>query len=310
MIQKWVDIEEKNIAIDENEKIHARQLDYLSNAKKIKTWANSAKTYWRGKTLNKFELFSGKEIEGTVVEVGAGTGFCSALISKRKNVKKIYALDFEMFSLEKLMPNVFEALGAKEDKIERVLGSYDDMKLEDNSIDLIVGMGALHHSQDLKTSFNEFYRVLKPGGYVLISDPAYSNGMSLKEELNWRESIKKDGSKAKDNGDQKFRLCQWESNALESGFEIYPFVFSKKGVFNRIYSHLFGNNQIRKGKTYSNLKPKVLYPFFGKHHELVKIRGILEFFWCPPHDVLMMFMQKPNDHTYKAMSENVYLNNS
>ena len=298
---KWINIDSINIAI------HKQQLNNLSNNKKIIKWFNNDKTYWRKTTIEKFELFLGNEVSGDVMEIGAGTAWCSALLSKKKNINKVYTVEFDLFSIEQLMPNVFNALDANIDKIQPVLGSFDDIKLEDNSLDFIFGMGAMHHSQNLSTTYKELFRVLKPGGMILISDPAYSNNLSLNDEYEWREKTKSDGSKNKDNGDQKFRLCQWEAHALESGFETYSYVFDGTSFLNQIYSYLMGNKIIKNRKTYEKFDKIILYPYFGKFNWKRILKNIVFFKrTIPEHDKVMLILEKPKGHNYKAMSENVY----
>jgi len=305
----WIPKSEENIAIVENEKIHKKQLEQLSSPAKILNWLNTAKTYWRKTTIKKLELFIGNEIYGDVMEIGAGTAWCSALLSKKKKVEKVYTLEFDLFSIEHVMPKVFDALEADTSKIQRVLGSYDDIKLEDNSLDFIVGMGAMHHSQKLIKTYSELFRVLKPGGKILISDPAYTNALTLKDEYFWRESKKQDGSKNKDNGDQKFRLCQWEAHALEVGFEVYPFVFDKTNRLNQLYSYVYGDKIIKKKKTYNGFSKIILYPYFGKLNWKLLIKNTLYLKRSvPDHDKLMLILEKPIGCDYKVMSENVYEN--
>lgn len=306
-IKYWMKNDEKNIAIVQNEKIHEKQFKDLSSDTKILNWLNTEKTYWRSKTLDKLELFLGKEIQGDVIEIGAGTAWCSSLLSKKKGVQKVLAIEFDIFSIEHIMPKVFKALDADENKIQRVLGFYDDIKLEDNSIDYIFSMGALHHSQNLLLTYKELWRVLKPEGKVLISEPTYNNDLTLEDEFTWRETLKADGSKNKDNGDQKFRICQWEAYALEAGFEVYPFIFDNMGLHGKIKSFLIGNKIIKNKKCYDGFNKTVLYPFCSKKSWKETVKRMITFNpHVPDHDKLLLILEKPLKHNYKAISENVY----
>jgi len=85
-------------------------------------------------------------------------------------------------SVDELMPTFFSKYGADEKKITRVIGSYNAMKLKDSSIDCIVSIGALHYSENLESTFAESYRVLKPGGVLIASEPCYVNSMSVTEQ--------------------------------------------------------------------------------------------------------------------------------
>jgi SAM-dependent methyltransferase len=231
------------------------------------------------------------------------------LLSKKGKVNNVYALEFDLFSIQDLMPKVFSALDADTTKIQPTLGSYDDIKLQDNSLDFIFGMGAMHHSQNLFKTYKELYRVLKPGGRILLSDPGYSNALSLKDEFYWRESLKVDRAKNKDNGDQKFRVCQWEAYALEAGLEVSTYVFDETSLWTQMVSHVMGDKYIKQRKTHKGFKQIVLYPYFGKTGWKRIIKSLLTFNRViPDHDKIMLILEKPVDCKYKAMSENIYEN--
>lgn len=51
-----------------------------------------------------------------------------------------------------------------------------DMPFDSNSFDLITCFGVLHHIPNVSKIVNEFYRVLKPGGYALVREPVVSMG--------------------------------------------------------------------------------------------------------------------------------------
>ncbi|MCB1530112.1 MAG: class I SAM-dependent methyltransferase [Rhodospirillales bacterium] len=52
-------------------------------------------------------------------------------------------------------------------------GFFENIPLDDNSVDVATARFSLHYCDDLKRAFNEVARVLKPGGkfYAVISDP-------------------------------------------------------------------------------------------------------------------------------------------
>ena len=51
-----------------------------------------------------------------------------------------------------------------------------DIPFETDSLDLITCFGVLHHIPNVSKLVNEFHRVLKPGGYVLVREPIISMG--------------------------------------------------------------------------------------------------------------------------------------
>ncbi len=51
-----------------------------------------------------------------------------------------------------------------------------DMPFDSDSLDLITCFGVLHHIPNVSKIVDEFYRVLKPGGYALVREPIISMG--------------------------------------------------------------------------------------------------------------------------------------
>lgn len=54
--------------------------------------------------------------------------------------------------------------------------SSGDMPFDSDSLDLITCFGVLHHIPNVNKTVEEFYRVLKPGGYALVREPIISMG--------------------------------------------------------------------------------------------------------------------------------------
>eukprot|EP01022_Parablepharisma_sp_SALTPOND_P017621 TRINITY_DN28499_c0_g1_i1.p6 TRINITY_DN28499_c0_g1~~TRINITY_DN28499_c0_g1_i1.p6 ORF type:complete len:318 (+),score=20.29 TRINITY_DN28499_c0_g1_i1:3780-4733(+) len=300
--------------IKENKQIHKLQLQILSSADTIHEWLNRSKTYWRKKTLEKFECFLGQEIYGEVMEIGAGTAWCSSILSKKENISKVFTVEFDLFSIKELMPKVFDALEADVGKIQLVLGSFNDIRLQDNSLDFIFSMGALHHSQNLFRTYSELYRVLKPGGFVLISEPCYSNSLRLEEEYIWREAEKSLGIKNKDNGDQQFRVCQYEAYALEAGFNPYVYTFDSEvgvDIDRQLEDIEKGDDVFKNREVYDGFAKKTYYPYFaqGLTREKViscKELGEVRLVETAKYDKCMIILQKPYNTNYKTFSDMIY----
>lgn len=51
-----------------------------------------------------------------------------------------------------------------------------DIPFDSASLDLITCLGVLHHIPNVSKLVNEFYRVLRPGGYALVREPIISMG--------------------------------------------------------------------------------------------------------------------------------------
>jgi SAM-dependent methyltransferase len=49
-----------------------------------------------------------------------------------------------------------------------VQADIKDMPIKDNCLDIIYSIGVIHHTGDMPVCMKEFYRILKPGGYLLV----------------------------------------------------------------------------------------------------------------------------------------------
>ncbi|NYZ75470.1 methyltransferase domain-containing protein [Candidatus Micrarchaeota archaeon] len=66
---------------------------------------------------------------------------------------------------------------------ERALADMNGLPFQDSSFDVVLYQGALHHSIDLQKSLTEADRVLKKGGFIVLSNEA-GGGVFSRESLN------------------------------------------------------------------------------------------------------------------------------
>jgi len=103
-----------------------------------------------------------------VLELGAGTGWLSAFLSKFNSISSIYAVDSSQFFINKMMPNIIKLMDGETVKITPVEGLFTPILFEDNSIDIVIACSALHHVDNLESVLKEVFRVLKPDGKFFI----------------------------------------------------------------------------------------------------------------------------------------------
>ncbi|MFC1592348.1 methyltransferase domain-containing protein, partial [Thermodesulfobacteriota bacterium] len=71
------------------------------------------------------------------------------------------------------------------DNVEFRLGEAESMPVEDAAVDLIISNCVINLSPDKKKVFQEAYRVLKPGGRMLISDiVTHAVPQAIRDDMN------------------------------------------------------------------------------------------------------------------------------
>ncbi len=108
------------------------------------------------------------ERQGTIVDLGTGTGYIAFPLAKEHSNAKIVGLDIVEETLKRNNQKVTE-----EQIANLTFVAYDGVKMpfEDGSIDAVITRYALHHFPDIEQTFCELKRILKPGGKLIISDP-------------------------------------------------------------------------------------------------------------------------------------------
>lgn len=101
----------------------------------------------------------------TVADLGAGEGLISQLLARR--AKRVICIDnspkMVEFGTELAKKNDFNNL-------EYQLGDIESVPLDDGTVDLALLSQALHHAPRPEQAVAEAFRILKPGGQVVIID--------------------------------------------------------------------------------------------------------------------------------------------
>lgn len=119
----------------------------------------------RRKMLSQLKLYNPT---GKLVDVGCGSGNLIVQIEKSFQDLNLIGVDISAEILELAKKRVFE--NDLNEIIDFKLGSVEDLPFPDNSIDFLLSTLSLHHWQDPIRAFNEFFRVLKENGTLLIFD--------------------------------------------------------------------------------------------------------------------------------------------
>jgi len=114
----------------------------------------------------------------TVADLGAGEGLISQLIAHR--AERVWCIDNSARMVE-----VGTELARKNNlaNLTYKLGDIESVPLPDKSVDLAILSQALHHANHPQHAVNEAFRILKPGGQVLILDLAEHNYEKAHEQF-------------------------------------------------------------------------------------------------------------------------------
>ena len=154
-----------------NEEIEKTKSFYIinGNADRLTQLLRDKTTLWEEfEDIIRFTGSLGLEIKGVGLDLAAGVCWSTALLSRIETVKKIYAVEISKHRLLKIAPLVLGFLNAESDKIIRVIGDFYNIKLEDNSIDFCFMSQAFHHANNPGKLLKEVFRILKPGGFILL----------------------------------------------------------------------------------------------------------------------------------------------
>ena len=105
-----------------------------------------------------------------LLDIGCGGGNYSLMM-----LTKVPNLNCTLVDLSKpMLDKAFERVSQQTSKnVEVLQGDIREVKLKENHFDIILAGAVLHHLRDDKdweTTFDKFFKLLKPGGCLMISD--------------------------------------------------------------------------------------------------------------------------------------------
>lgn len=143
-----------------------------------KLLVNSPWSKKRGLTLAKKLLeFVQFDDRTDFLEIGCGNGVVSKYIAKTY-MGSVTATDIDSKQIDE---NILAATKLSNLKFKVV--DAVNLPFEDNSFDVIISFGVLHHIEGWQKALSEISRVLKPGGYVVYAEVIYPEGISEMDKV-------------------------------------------------------------------------------------------------------------------------------
>lgn len=118
--------------------------------------------------------------EGSVLDVGTGPGWLLIQIHQQSPKFRVVGVDASPSMVAKARKNIADAGLSEVAEIKEAEASL--MPFADDSFDVVVSTGSIHHWKDPTACLNEVYRVLKRGGHALIYDLVSDTPASVLKE--------------------------------------------------------------------------------------------------------------------------------
>jgi len=168
------------------------------------------------KTIESFYRYIAVQTEKnkvtSIIEVGVGEGQILEICLNFFPDASFHAVDIA----EGILNVAIENLSDYSNQINFELQDIQSLPYKDNSYDLVTCCEVLEHVDDPELGIKELYRILKKGGYGVLSVP---------NEPIWRLSNMLRGSYLKDFGNTPGHINHWSSKEfkqviMDNGFEV------------------------------------------------------------------------------------------
>ena len=116
---------------------------------------------WNEENLKRILKFCRNKIQGRVLDVGCGDGFFTAQILQRFNLKNVYGLD--------ISSKAVDLARLKHPEIKFRQSALNHIPEETSSVDSVTMIEVIEHLVDIEGTLKELFRVMKPGGILLIT---------------------------------------------------------------------------------------------------------------------------------------------
>jgi malonyl-CoA O-methyltransferase len=109
-----------------------------------------------------------KMVPQTILDLGSGTGYCSAALAAHYPRARVTSLDLAAAMVQKSRAR-FSRWSRLRRGHQFVCGDAESLPFADQSFDMLFSNLTIQWGSDLETTFSEMKRVLRPGGVVLYT---------------------------------------------------------------------------------------------------------------------------------------------
>ena len=121
-----------------------------------------------------------------LLDIACGSGGPALALAARTGCK-LTGVDIEAAGIAQAK-DLSVALGLGESSDFRVADCSQQLPFEEATFDLVTCIDAILHLKDRYAAFRDWFRILRPGGYLLLTDAAVLTGTVSKQELDIRAS--------------------------------------------------------------------------------------------------------------------------
>lgn len=182
------------------------------------------------------------KLTGTILEIGSGACWLSALTKKAFPDTFVVASDVSVAALNKGQ----QVVAHFRTQIDRYVAcKAENLPFEDEVFDYVIGSAVLHHTE-LPKALAQIFRVLKEGGRLIgTGEPVIPRALGLL----WKSGLVSGGRRQKELGvkEGSYSLSQWREYFHRTRFRQAEFIprmhpqYKKASAVLRAYYHLTCN---------------------------------------------------------------------
>ena len=139
--------------------------------------------YWRQRAIDLLDPM-GKE---RILDVATGTGDMAIEVAKRNLSVQIFGIDFSQRMLD--LGRIKIARNGYNQAVSLQIGSGECLPFADESFDGVICAFGIRNFADVQLGLREFFRVLKPGGRVVVLEFSIPQNQFLKTAYEWYFNI-------------------------------------------------------------------------------------------------------------------------